>query len=323
MAVLGNGLNHSKLPTIEVNNRKPRIVHAKTAILELSETHIHGSDTVSRVVRAHTEDDRPWLRKAPVCSSLNTHRIAHAGVMTAASPYQIVRMHQGGLYFLACLEGEGRVLVDGRWQKCSAGMAVALPPFMVNAFKAVPGKKWRCCWVRYEQQPVDQRLLSSSSPVMAAFDGSALWHAIEGLIEEAAGVALPAAMFHWVELIQSYVARFSQPWQMDDRLARLWERVSADVGRDWTLDGLAHQAHVSAEHLRRLCRRALGRTPMHHVTWLRMRKAAELLSTTSLKVETVAHTVGYQNAFVFSNTFKKWIGWRPSEHRSRMTSGAV
>jgi YesN/AraC family two-component response regulator len=59
---------------------------------------------------------------------------------------------------------------------------------------------------------------------------------------------------------------------------------------------------------------------MHHVTWLRMRKACELLATTNLKVETVANTVGYQNPFVFSNTFKKWIGWRPSEHRSRMGS---
>jgi transcriptional regulator GlxA family with amidase domain len=57
---------------------------------------------------------------------------------------------------------------------------------------------------------------------------------------------------------------------------------------------------------------------MHHVTWLRMRKAAELLSTTNLKVETISHEVGYMNPFVFSNTFKQWIGWRPSEHRSRM-----
>jgi transcriptional regulator GlxA family with amidase domain len=137
------------------------------------------------------------------------------------------------------------------------------------------------------------------------------------LIDEAGGRAVPAAMFHWVELIQGYVERFSRPWQQDDRLARLWEQVAADVGRDWTLDELASRAFVSAEHLRRLCRKALGRTPMHHVTWLRMRKAAELLSTTPLKVETVAHAVGYQNPFVFSNTFKEWVGWRPSEHRAR------
>jgi AraC-like DNA-binding protein len=199
-------------------------------------------------------------------------------------------------------------------------MAVALPAFMMNAFEAVPGKVWRCCWVRYEQHPEQKPVLNSSSPQMAAFHGGALWSAIEGLIEDAEHDARPAAMFHWVELIHHHIQRFAQPWQQDDRLWRVWEKVAADVGRDWTLDELAHQAHVSAEHLRRLCRRALGRTPMHHVTWLRMRKAAELLSTTNLKVETVAHAVGYQNPFVFSNTFKKWIGWRPSEHRSKMGS---
>jgi AraC-like DNA-binding protein len=295
-------------------------MHASSSIQELSETHIQGVDTEYRVVRADEADNRPWLRRAPVCGSLKTHRIAHAGVMTARAPYRIVRMHQGGLYFLACLEGEGRVLVDGRWQKCGAGMAVALPAFMMNAFEAVPGKPWRCCWVRYEQQPEQKPVLNSSSPQLAAFHGIALWSAVEGLIAEAAHEAKPAAMFHWVELIHGYVERFARPWHQDDRLWRIWERVAADVGRDWTLDELAHQAHVSAEHLRRLCRRTLGRTPMHHVTWLRMRKAAELLSTTNLKVDTVAHAVGYQNPFVFSNTFKKWIGWRPSEHRSRSSS---
>lgn len=292
-------------------------MHASAAIQELSETHTLGEDTEYRVVRARESDRRPWIRPAPVCQMLATHQIAHAGVMTARPPYRIVRMHQSGLYFLACIEGEGRVMVDGRWQKCGAGTAVALPPFMVNAFEAVKGRDWKCCWVRYEHQPEQKPILSSSSPVMARYDGRGLWHAIAGVIDESSAAALPAAMFHWVELVQNYVERFAQPWQQDDRLWRLWEKVSANVGHDWTLYELAAEAHVSAEHLRRLCRRSLGRSPMHHVTWLRMRKAAELLSTTPLKVETVANAVGYQNAFVFSNTFKKWIGWRPSEHRGR------
>lgn len=293
-------------------------MHAGSSIHQLSETHILGEHTEYRVVRLHAEDRRHWIRRAPVCNTLATHRICHAGVMVARAPYEVVRMHQGGPYFLACLEGEGRVLVDGRWKKCGPGTAVALPPFMANAFHAVPGKDWKCAWVRYEQQPEQRTMLSSSSPVMTSFDGTPLWHAIDGLISEAELDAQPAPMFHWVELIHGYVQRFAQPWQLDDRLQRLWKRVADDVGHDWTLDELASLACVSSEHLRRLCRKALGRTPMHHVTWLRMRKAAELLSTTNLKIETVAHAVGYQNPFVFSNTFKKWIGWRPSEHRMKM-----
>ena len=80
-------------------------MHARSAIQELSETHTHGPDTDYRVVRASEKDTRTWLRGSPVCVSLAQHRIAHAGIMTARAPYRIVRMHQGGLYFLACLEG--------------------------------------------------------------------------------------------------------------------------------------------------------------------------------------------------------------------------
>lgn len=292
-------------------------MHAEESIQQLSETHIQGDPAYWRAVRAHEKDRRAWLRGLPVCPTLETHRIAHTGVLVARHPHRVARLRQSGLYFLACLEGEGRVLVDGKWKTCGAGMAVTLPAFGVNAFHAVQGADWKYAWVRYEPQPGQVAGAGASSPQMAAFDGGALWHAIEGLIDEVEDKALPAAMFHWVELIQGYVDRFAQPWRQDDRLARLWEQVAADVGRDWTLDELASRAFVSAEHLRRLCRKALGRTPMHHVTWLRMRKAAELLSTTNLKVETVAHAVGYQNPFVFSNTFKEWVGWRPSEHRSR------
>jgi AraC-like DNA-binding protein len=304
--------------------RKSTAMHAKDSPAQLSETHILGKPRLWKAVRAHQRDQRAWLGSLPVCPTLGTHRIAHCGVIEACHPHHVVRLRQSGLYFLACLEGEGRVLVDGRWKVCAAGSAVMLPAFAVNAFHAVEKCPWRYAWVRYEPQSPHSAITGASSPLMAAFDGGPIWHAIEGLVAEAsAQEQRPAAMFHWVELIQHYVDRFSTPWRQDDRLARLWEQVAADVGYDWTLDELAARAFVSAEHLRRLCRKALGRTPMHHVTWLRMRKAAELLSTTSLKVETVSQAVGYQNPFVFSNTFKEWVGWRPSEHRSRGTAAPL
>jgi AraC-like DNA-binding protein len=48
-----------------------------------------------------------------------------------------------------------------------------------------------------------------------------------------------------------------------------------------------------------------------------MQNAAKLLTTTDDKVETIAHACGYENPFVFSTTFKKWVGWRPSDYRAR------
>jgi AraC-like DNA-binding protein len=41
------------------------------------------------------------------------------------------------------------------------------------------------------------------------------------------------------------------------------------------------------------------------------------LAETDLKLEVIAERVGYANPFVFSNTFKRWTGWRPSLYRNR------
>jgi AraC-like DNA-binding protein len=286
---------------------------------ELTETHILGAHTRQIVVRANENDRRDWLRGAPISPALAQHQIAHAGVCRAAPPYRVVRTKQSGTYFLACFKGEGRILVDGRWQVCRAGTACLLPPHILNAFHAVAGKRWEFAWARYQQPPEQRPIVSSSSPVLARFDAEPLRAAVEGLHAESSGANAPAAAHHWVELIQLYIRRFAQPWQVDDRLARLWERVAADLGSPWTLDALAREAHLSSEHLRRLCRQHLGRSPMHQVTYLRMRRAADLLTETDDKIETIATAIGYQNPFVFSTTFKKWIGWRPSEHRAKRT----
>ncbi len=284
---------------------------------ELTDTHLLGPGSRVMGVRVDKQDSRDWMKDLPVCTVLNQHQIAHVGICHAESPFRIVRTQQSGSYFLACIKGEGLILIDGRWQKCRAGNACLLPPRHLNAFHAEAGQPWDFCWVRY-QQPEEQRpIATSNSPVLARFHARPLHAAITGLFHECHDVAAPAQMHHWVELIQSYVMRFARPLQGDDRLWRLWNRVSTNLHNNWTVDALAGASHLSGEHLRRLCRRQLGRSPMQHVTYLRMQRAGELLATTDDKVETIATSVGYENPFVFSTTFKKWTGWRPTEYRAR------
>ena len=255
--------------------------------------------------------------RATDCPLLANHHIAHCGIADAAVPYEIVRLDLGGTYVLACFEGGGRIFLDGRWRSLRAGEACLAPPHALLAFKAVPRVRWKFAWVRYQQPPDQRPLMSSSSPAVARFDPEPLRAAVLGLWHEMQSRTAPAAVAHWVGLIQIYVERFASPWHREDRLGHLWEHVASRLGEKWSLDRLAAYCHLSAEHLRRLCRRELGRSPMNHVIYLRMQLAARLLTSTTDKIETIAHAAGYENAFVFSTTFKKWIGWRPSEYRLR------
>lgn len=274
-----------------------------------------GEGSKLQVVRSTEIDDREWLGEAPVCTALAKYNILHAAVMHAKDGFVVSRAHQSGTFMLACIEGEGMVLADGRWKKVKAGEACLLPPFVANSLKVIDGKDWKFCWVRYIESKACTPIVSEVSPVSGDFKGEPLCSAILGLIEECDAVHSPAATHMWVELIQHYVLSFAQPHQKDDRLWKLWNMVEKHLDEEWTLHGLAQYASLSEEHLRRLCKKQLGRSPMQHLTFLRMQRASHLLSSTSDKVEVVAKAVGYASAFHFSNVFTKWVGCRPSEHR--------
>ena len=289
---------------------------------ELTDITIHSARTRMTGVKAVNVESRPWIANFPVCQTLNQYYMVHVGIQEAVAPTRIVRTKQTSTYFLTCFGGRGKVLIDGRWRICREGYACLLPAHTLNAFEAIPGSRWNFCWVCY-QRPAGQRPIADvTSPVMARFDPLPLRSAIQGLMYECNGPGQPTLIQEWTDLIHAYVLRFAQPTEQPDQLRLLWERVASHLADDWTLTRLAREAGYSNEHLRRLCRRQLGRSPVHQVVYLRMRRAAELLATTEQTIESISHEVGYGNPFVFSNAFTRWIGWRPSEYRRKKLSTA-
>lgn len=280
-----------------------------------NDIHVLGPASRYLAVRADSDDIPPWLAGEPDCPLLAQHHISHIGIMRAEPPFEVLRTDQSGTFMMACFGGEGVVLADGGWKKIRAGQACLTPPFVRNSIKCLPGKRWEYAWVRYEEARERAPILSAVSPVAGLYDAAPLKAAIEGLHAEASGACGASALHHWTELVHHYVLRFAQPHQPDERLWRLWQRVEADLGRPWTLAEFGGIACVSEEHLRRICLKQLGRSPMRHLTFLRLQRARHLLAITDDKVEVIARAVGFESAFAFSNTFKKWIGWRPSEYR--------
>lgn len=230
------------------------------------------------------------------------------------APFRIVRTDLGGSYFLASLDGEGCVLVDGKWQPSLPGHAFLLPPGTMNAFFTPTGKRWRFCWVRFHEERDKPTVSRANSPVLARFDGQPLSMAIEGLRYECLGRATAVRIEDWIRLIRGYVALFASPNPADTRLWTLWESVAGELNHPWTIREMAAKLRLSEKQFQRLCQRELGRSPKQHLMWLRMRKAAELLLETNKKISSIAILVGYENPFVFSSTFKRMMGWTPSDY---------
>ena len=308
------------------NDIKPSVTDGKTeqangtsrrkAEITLVETDVRSPQSETLAVRSISNDSRPWMVAAPQCDLLSQYQILHLGVARMPAPFQIVRTNLSGSYFLTSLSGEGRVLVDGKWVASYPGQAFLLPPKTMHAFYTPKGKVWQFCWVRYQEVRGQLPIARANSPVLAKFDPAPIEHAIRGLRAEAIGTASPSQLDLWVRLVHGYVQSFAQPAGLDDRLWQTWEQVAEKPSHPWTIAELAKRSHLSEKQFQRLCRRELGRSPQQQLMWLRMRRASELLATGTMKIHAVAAAVGYQNPFVFSSTFKRILGWSPSEYPS-------
>lgn len=281
---------------------------------------VHGKGTVFDGVRVGTEDPRPWLKRYAICPGLARFGIVHLGTAEAHAPYQIVRANQTSSYFLACFGGRGQVLVDGRWRTIRPGLACLLPAHVHNAFAALPDEVWRFAYICYEKQNDQPAKVTASSPVVTEFDPDPLRLAIEGLTAECRSRARATQIDRWLELVQSYFEGFAQPCPQASPLPALWHTVATRLQDAWSQEMLAREADCSSESLRRLCFKELGRSPMQHLTNLRMHRAANLLATTDSRLSVIAQAVGFSDLRAFSNTFKSNVGCRPSEYRQRAAS---
>ena len=277
-----------------------------------------GEHTLHRAVQAPDIAPQVWLVGAPVCPVLPRYDMLHLGVVEAVAPYRFVRRSARALEFLACYGGEGRVLIDGEWAAFGPGQAALLPKNAVAAYHAVGEAPWKLVWVCYHCPADRASLLAPGSPVLAEHDPEPLRHAVEGLRLECRDPRGElACMEHGCALIHRHVLRFARPWRDCDRLRLLWEKVARALGEEWSLGRLAAEAGCCGESLRQRCQRQIGRSPMQHLTYLRLQRAAELLLTTDQKVESIAAEVGYGDAFAFSAMFKKWTGSAPRRFRER------
>ena len=91
--------------------------------------------------------------------------------------------------------------------------------------------------------------------------------------------------------------------------------VESDYGSDLSLDVIARRVASSRRQLQRVYAEIGNTTFREHLTEVRMRKAAELLTGGALTVREVANRVGYRQPAQFAKAFRRSHGVAPSGYR--------
>lgn len=103
----------------------------------------------------------------------------------------------------------------------------------------------------------------------------------------------------------------------DPRMAAVLEAILEDPARPFTLDLLAERALMGRSAFAEAFHATFGRTPMAFVREVRLRRAADILRSTRLPVDSVAVRVGFASRSHFSRAFRKQFGLSPTAFRAR------
>ncbi len=274
-----------------------------------------------QTVGMHT---REWIVDSRVCPLLQIHGIGGVGISEASRGFRFVRAMPKMSVLMTSLEGRGRAYVNGKYECFTPGMAYLMPPRVLHAYEAAGHGVWRICWVYYHQTTDHTPIIPTDKPRLVRAAPEPLEEAIRGLHRETSGHSGAPIQKLYVELIHEHSARIiGRNPPLDDRLWKLWTLVETDLAHGWTLEALARSAGLSIESLRVLSKQSTGRSPMKHLTFLRMQQASSALASANVKISVIAEGAGYSDAFAFSVAFKRHIGMSPSAYRERSKSVSI
>jgi len=106
-----------------------------------------------------------------------------------------------------------------------------------------------------------------------------------------------------------------QPPRASGGLAPLLEWMTVNAHSPLELADLASHAAMSPRSLSRRFRAETGTTPLQWLIGARVRRAQELLETSTLSIERVAVEVGFESAATLREHFRRWLGVSPVEYR--------
>jgi len=246
--------------------------------------------------------------------------------------YTNLRSRGSGDWLLIYTEaGSGHfVSPAASWNTIHGDAVLYAPGDMQDYSTAREVDKWHLLWVHFTPRPhwqiwlrwpVAERGVRSlhfkKSGVREQFH-AAMLRMIRMSRREIPGATDLASNALEEALLWANVVASKDPWlATDGRVRKAVDYLIANLREPFLLQRLAVHCGVSASRLSHLFKEQTGSSPQQFLERHRMQHACQLLRLTSLGIAEIAAEVGYEDAFYFTNRFRRYAGKSPSRFRSK------
>jgi len=251
-----------------------------------------------------------------------------------APPWQLDYQGEDRAMFHLVRRGRCKLEILGRSEWLETGDFVFISPGVDHSVMPQrpddPQTLLLCGYCHFEAIENDVLLRALPDFVLMRSDEMAQWpwlvrtleHLSAEYMSQAPGSQLTVNKLTEVLLVQLLRADFGRSGDSgliaalgDQRIARAMNAIHANPAQPWTIESAAEVATLSRSGFARKFKELLGVGFFDYLTRLRMRKARDLLKTTSLPVSRIAERAGYQSDLSFVKAFKRLHGQTPRAFR--------
>ncbi|HEX9063392.1 MAG TPA: AraC family transcriptional regulator [Clostridia bacterium] len=122
----------------------------------------------------------------------------------------------------------------------------------------------------------------------------------------------------WLGIIYLQIIEFCEKPRIDSKthIANIMDYIHKNYKRDIDINMLAEHVGLSYSHVRKIFNDETGENILNYINNLRIEEAQRLLRQTSMNINEIALSLGYNNNQSFNRFFKKYVGITPGEYRN-------
>lgn len=265
------------------------------------------------------------LLKNPLINSLY---LTDIGFFPKAKHHFFKRKHGSKQYILIyCHKGHGIVKVNEKELYLGPNTFFIVPPNTKHVYHAIKKDPWSIYWVHftgvqavhiYEKFKetnssgiptisLDERRINLFENLMDILEDGYSSHNME-YVNLSLWQLLNSFLFHefFTEIGRA------NPKNIIDEVI---EYMKKNIEEPLSVDGMAVVFNYSSSHFFSLFKRKTGYSPIQYFNHLKIQKASQYLSFTTLSVKEISFSLGFNDPLYFSRLFKKTQGVSPLQYR--------
>lgn len=236
-------------------------------------------------------------------------------------------------YFLVhtIRSGRGTYICNGQVYPCEEGDTFFIWPGIAVSYEADVSTPWEYAWVGFSGQRADELVhligVTPERPITHGADDQIIryYDAMRTALEDHEFPTLAnQECSAYARLLLMALGRSNRAniqdkgrhqTEAEKRIRNAASLMKMQYATPISIEALADQLGYHRVYFSNMFKQFIGKSPKQYLLDVRMEQAELLLASTSLSIEQVAESVGYNDSLYFSRHYQKWSGSSPSTYR--------